>query len=351
MRLSEGLSGKSANPKGFMIFWLFTAFEKWAGVCRVSGIEALEDRASLLRQLRSFFDGRGFLEVQPPCIAAHSIIDPYIDPIEVETGSPNALSRETAPRYLQTSPELWMKQLLAASAPSIYAITPAFRADEVGDLHRMEFTMLEWYEVEATETQGIELLGQLACQILGHSDYEVKEYRAVFHDYLGVDPIRASLSDLTSIAEVCDTQLARSLSSDRDGLLDLLLSERIQPKLGIERPLILRNYPLSQAALAKASHDDGECAARFELYVDGIELGNGYDELRDAVLLRQRLEKVDQQRRQGGRKSIAPMPDSIASQISDGLPQCTGVALGVDRLHLVRSGKTSLDEVSAFRVI
>ena len=314
----------------------------------VSHLEALRVRAALLRQLRSFFDERGFLEVQPPCLSSHAIVDPYIDPLEVVDASLGGSTSESNLSYLQTSPELWMKQLLAAEAPSIYAIVPAFRSDECGDLHRVEFTMLEWYEVGATEKEGIQVLGELACATLGCSAYEVRDYRSVFDEYLGIDPINASLPKLTEIASNYDVELAKSLSSDRDGLLDLLLSELVQPKLGSEKPLVLRNYPLSQAALAKVAADDDDCAARFELYVRGIELANGYDELRDKDLLRQRVDEVEARRRKSGRKMIAPMPDSLASKITSGLPQCTGVALGVDRLHLVRAGKSRLSEISVF---
>ncbi|MBL6724196.1 MAG: EF-P lysine aminoacylase GenX [Rubripirellula sp.] len=314
----------------------------------MANVQALKDRALLLKELRGFFDSKGFWEVQPPCLSPYAIIDPYIDPLEVGALGAGKSKNETASLYLQTSPELYMKRLLAADAPSIYAVVPAFRADEYGDLHRMEFTMLEWYQVGATEKECIELLGELACQILGSSSCDVLNYRTAFKKTFNLDPLHAPLADLVNLASEKDPDLADSMSDDRDGLLDYLMSEYVQPDLGCENPVVLRNYPLSQAALAKVSSDDDECAARFELYFRGVELANGYDELRDEKLLIQRLEEVRIKRRNQGRKSITPMPDSLARMISQGIPQCSGVALGVDRLHLVRSNKKKLDEIAVF---
>ena len=138
------------------------------------------------------------------------------------------------------------------------------------------------------------------------------------------------------------------MADDRDGILDYLMSEMVQPTLGLSRPLVLRNYPCSQAALAKVSRDDPQCAARFELFVNGIELANGYDELSDVAELVERNRLVQEKRERLGRKPITEMPQALLSSISECLPQCAGVALGVDRLHLLRVGGTSLDEVSLF---
>ena len=158
--------------------------------------------------------------------------------------------------------------------------------------------------------------------------------------------LNVSLEVLSELVASHDHALAASLAGDRDGLLNFLLSELVQPNLGQSQPLILRNYPLSQAALAKGSSDDAECAARFELFVQGIELANGYDELRDEKILLKRMHDIQRQRDIQMKKPI-PMPTAeVLDSISRKLPQCTGVAMGVDRLHLVRSGKDRLDQVS-----
>ena len=308
----------------------------------------IRDRAHLLKDLRRWFDERGYLEVQPPCLSKHAIVDPYIDPIEVGLRLHGDQEQVLRTGYLQTSPELYMKQLLSLGAPSLYGIVPAFREDEVGDLHRVEFTMLEWYQVNESEADGIAVLGDLACCILEYDSYEVLQYRKVFQDFLEIDPIQSGLSELVHLAEKCDPSLAHSMQNDRDGLLDLLLSEFIQPRLGQDKPVILRNYPLSQAALAAVSKDDPQCAARFELFVKGIEIANGYDELRDEQILQTRITEVARKRQELGRRTINAMPQSLVEAMSCRLPQCTGVALGVDRLHLLRSSADSLDEVTPY---
>ena len=308
--------------------------------------EVLQERSQLLRDLRSFFDARGFCEVQTPALSRHAIIDPFIDPIEVVATSGDSENTGNDRLYLQTSPELHMKQMLSQGAPSIYGIVAAFRAGEWGDLHRVEFTMLEWYQVDGGEEEGIDCLGKLACEILEYPRYDILDYRKAFHRYLQIDPINVSLEALSKLVASHDRALAASLAGDRDGLLNFLLSELVQPNLGQSQPLVLRNYPLSQAALAKRSSDDVECAARFELFVQGIELANGYDELRDEKILLKRMHDIQRQRDIQMKKPI-PMPTAeVLDSISRKLPQCTGVAMGVDRLHLVRSGKDRLDQVS-----
>jgi lysyl-tRNA synthetase class 2 len=207
---------------------------------------------------------------------------------------------------------------------------------------------LEWYELGASEQDGINLLSQLARHVMRCEEVDVWDYRQVFQTYLGVDPIDDSKEALVEIASQCDQELAKSLATDRDGLLDVLLSELIQPQLGVERPLIVRNYPLTQAALAKVAPDDPNCASRFELFVGGIELANGYDELRDEKVLVERINKSQMKRLKAGLKLVRPPAEAVLAEISHQLPQCAGVALGVDRLHLVRSGKQSLNQISPY---
>ena len=308
-------------------------------------IQFLSERAALLRELREFFDDRGFVEVQMPCLSRDCVVDAYIDPIAVPSsqlhcpaaGLPDDL-------YLQTSPELAMKRLLAAGAPSIYCIGPVFRAGERGRLHNPEFTMLEWYEVDSGMQGGVELLGSLVNKILGRSAFDVCTYRELFHKFLGVDPIDAHISQLHKLVSPVDVQLSDRASNDRDTLLDIILSSMIQPHLGHNRPQIVTEYPLSQAALAKTSANDDQCAARFELFASGIEIANGYDELLEADVLIDRAKASNEKRIADGRDELK-IESSLVRAMRDGLPSCAGVALGVDRLLMIRVGAESIDQV------
>ena len=309
-------------------------------------ISLLRERAELLRELRTFFDGRGFLEVQPPCLSRDCIADAYIDPLQIESRQ-FALADQTLPPtyFMQTSPELAMKRMLAAGAPSIYAITPVFRAGESGTTHNVEFTMLEWYDVGANLESGVQLLCDLTTQILSSDQCTVTTYRQAFRDYASIDPIDASLEQIQVLAADCDSTLAQSIGDDRDGLLDVLMSEKIQPTL--QRPTIVTHYPISQAALAKVSADDPSCAARFELFASGVELANGYDELLDAQELIVRTKTINQKRIANGRRTLQ-LPQTLIDSMRSGLPQCAGVALGVDRLLMVRAGVNKIEQVIPF---
>ena len=308
-------------------------------------IQFLAQRARLLRDLRVYFDERGFLEVQPPCLSRDCVVDAYIDPIEVpsaQMGCPAAALPDEL--YLQTSPELAMKRLLAAGSPSIYSIGPVFRAGERGRLHNPEFTMLEWYEVDTDVSSGVHFLGDLVARMLGQSRYDVCTYRDLFQEQLNIDPIDGSMSELRSIASTVDANLSNSVADDRDMLLDVILSHKIQPQLGHDRPQLVTDYPLSQAALARPSRTDEQCAARFELFAGGIEIANGYDELLDANVLVERANTSNRQRALAGRSELN-VETSLTSAMRDGLPPCVGVALGVDRLLMRRVGAESIDQV------
>ena len=312
-------------------------------------LNRLRERAVLLSELRKFFDERGFLEVQPPCLSRDCVIDPYIDPIRVQNQAMQLEWNSSKEFFLQTSPEAAMKRLLSSGAPSIYSLGPVFRAGERGQQHNVEFTMLEWYEVGADAEDGIELLGILAAEILGTSGCDIYSYCQLFLDRFGFDPIAANHHQIFTQAKQIDRQLAESLAEDREALLDLIMSHVVQPSLGIERPAIVRDYPLSQAALAKQSAVDARCAARFELFVAGVELANGYDELRDADVLIKRFKFCNEKRSLDGRRMLN-MQTPFVSAMQKGLPACTGVALGVDRLLMVRTGESSIANVMPFSI-
>ncbi|MCR9208066.1 MAG: EF-P lysine aminoacylase EpmA [bacterium] len=306
----------------------------------------LKQRAEMLREVRRFFDDRGFIEVQPPCLSRDCVVDAFLDPIEVEASQVGLVSEPDSPAkfYLQTSPESAMKRLLAEGAPSIYAITPVFRKGETGTRHNVEFSMLEWYEVGGDAASAIKLLGDLAVEVLQSPPYKTVTYREAFEKHLGFDPIETPIGDLHALVDELDTSLAESIGLDRDALLDVLLSERIEPIFANDAPTILTRYPLTQAALAKPCQDDPQCAERFELFYRGVELANGYDELLDADELKKRYEHNNQIRLAHGRPALA-VETTLLRAMRQGLPECSGVALGIDRLLMLRVDAHSIEEV------
>ncbi|WP_235908893.1 EF-P lysine aminoacylase EpmA [Roseiconus nitratireducens] len=308
-------------------------------------LDHLSQRAELLRMTRRYFDQQGFLEVQPPCLARDCVVDAYLDPVTVDAER-LGLSVPDLPKrfYLQTSPESAMKRMLAQGAPSIYSIGPVFRAGEAGTLHNVEFTMLEWYEVGGDAESAIRLLGNYVADVLKAPGYDRMTYRDAFLQVVQVDPIDAPLSILRERVKDVDSSLAKSLKDDRDGLLDVMMSARVSPELGRDCPVILTDYPLSQAALAKPSANDPACAARFELFARGIEIANGYDELTDPDVLTGRAAENNRKREARGLAALE-VDTTLVRAMRRGLPECSGVALGLDRLLMVATGAERIDQV------
>lgn len=304
--------------------------------------ENLRRRAGMLRQLRDFFHRHGMLEVETPLLSADTVVDRHLDPFCVEAAT---LPR---PFWLQTSPEFAMKRLLAAGGPSMYQITRAFRQEELGPLHNPEFTMVEWYRVGDDMPSGIAFLGQLAQELLGRGLALRLSYAEAFQRHAGLDPHAADGPALAAAARALGVAAPESLSlDDRDGWLDLLLAETVQPHLGVDRPVIVYDYPASQAALARVRPGDPPVAERFELYVAGIELANGYHELSDPAELRDRAALANRQRASDG-KGPLPEENRLLAAMAAGLPPMTGVALGFDRLVMLATGAAALADVLAF---
>lgn len=307
-----------------------------------AGWRALRLRAAMLRTVREFFHDRGFLEVETPVLSADTVVDRHLDPFVLDDGGRRF--------YLQTSPEFCMKRLLASGAGAIYQITRAFRREEHGRLHNPEFTMVEWYRPGDGLAEGMQLLSDLAEAMLGRGPAELVSYQEAFRRHVGIDPHTADADALIQAVRASGIDTPASLSSaDRDGWLDLLLVERVQPHLGVERPTIVYDYPASQSALAQVRPGPPPVAERFELYVSGIELANGYHELTDADELRRRIAQANELRRQDG-KSALPEENRLLAAMDAGLPESTGVAMGFDRLVMVAAGATSLAEVMAFPI-
>jgi len=309
--------------------------------------DVLRKRAALLHAVREFFENRGFLEVETPALSADTVVDRHLDPFCVEVEPADALG--SARRYwLQTSPEFGMKRLLAAGATAIYQICHAFRRQERGPLHNPEFTLVEWYRAGDSMQQGMQLLDDLCQALLARGPAEQLSYSQVFRQYVGVDPLAADDAALCQAARRWAIAVPSSLApDDRDGWLDLLLAERVQPHLGRGRPVIVYDYPPSQAALARVRPGPPPVAERFELYVDGIELANGYHELLSAEELRDRIRRNNLWRQRDGKEPL-PEESRLLWAMEAGLPPCTGCALGFDRLVMVATGAATLDQVLAF---
>lgn len=315
-----------------------------------ANVKHLVARAELLKTARSYFDQRGFYEVQPPCLARDCVVDAYLDPLTVDTAELKLAATDLPPRmFLQTSPESVMKRMLASGAPSIYSLGPVFRSGESGRYHNVEFTMLEWYEVGGDADSAIELLGRFVSHVLGATGFDRMTYRQCFQQHLGIDPISEPIAGLKRLLLDADAELAETLADDRDTLLDVLLSSRLVSKMGLTNPLVVTDYPLSQAALAKRSPSDPDCASRFELFYQGVELANGYDELCDAEILHQRFQRENDRRRRSGRERLTS-DTTLLRAMQQGLPDCAGVALGFDRLLMCLLGIDHIDQVIPFAI-
>jgi lysyl-tRNA synthetase class 2 len=307
-------------------------------VSRSASIEALQRRATLLRKLREFFDERGFIEVETALVSSEVIPELHIEPIRTADGE-----------FLQASPELHMKRLLAAGATAIYQVTRSFRQGERGPLHSPEFTMVEWYRVGDDMRAGIDLLDELVQTLLATPPATRATYADAFRRTLNIDPHNATIDELAGAAKKANVSMPRGMrTDDRDEWLNLLLAMRVEPQLGRDQPEIIYHYPASQASLAKVIRSDAgyDVAERFELYYHGIELANGFHELADAVEQRRRFQAVSAGRVAEGRTAL-PLPESFLAALEQGLPPCTGVALGFDRLVMLAIGAESIEEVLA----
>jgi lysyl-tRNA synthetase class 2 len=307
-------------------------------------------RAQLLDRVRSFFNGRGFLEVETPIVSHDIVVDRHLDPFETILTADARQPHNGERLFLQTSPEFAMKRLLAAGGEAIYQVTRAFRnGGERGRLHNPEFTIAEWYRAGDGLAEGMRLLSDLAEVLLARGPAASVSYREAFEQHVGIEPHTARPDQLARIAREHGITVPSGLAQDRDGLLNLLLVELVEPHFGRGRPTILFDYPASQAALARIRHDPEPVAERFELYVDGIELANGYHELLDPEVLRRRNAEANLRRIADGKPSL-PENSRLLSAMEAGLPPCTGAALGFDRVVMIAAAATSIDEVITFPI-
>lgn len=309
--------------------------------------ENLRSRARLLARLRRFFDDRGFLEVETPAMSAESVVDRHLDPLRVVLFADPRSPDCGVDRWLQTSPEFAMKRLLAAGGTAIYQVARAFRGGERGPRHNPEFTLVEWYRVGDGYQDGMRLLDELAAELLERGSSERICYREAFMRHAGFDPFTLDTPQLAALIRSRSPAVPDYGEVDRDSWLNFALAEWVEPRLGEGRPAMLYDYPASQAALARVREGDPPVAERFELYVDGVELANGYHELLDVAAFRARTAVNRRSRQEEGKPALPPSPRFEAAMES-GLPPCTGVALGFDRLAMVAVGARDLSAVMAF---
>ncbi len=302
----------------------------------------LRRRAQLLRTVRSFFHTRGVLEVETPQLAAATVTDLHLASIACEPTGPFP-----SPLYLQTSPEFAMKRLLAAGSGPIFQICKAYRDGEAGRRHNPEFTLLEWYRPGFDHHRLMDEMDELLAATLGAGLARRVTYAELFQSELGVDPHQAGEAALARAARDAGLDVPPGL--DRDGLLHLLVAFALEPRLGFDRPAFLFDFPASQAALARVRPGPPALAERFEVYVRGMELANGFHELADPREQRRRFAADLEARRHLGLPEV-PIDEHLLSALEDGLPDCAGVALGFDRLVMLALGVDSIAEVLAFPV-
>ena len=321
-------------------------------------------RSEILKRLRSSFDAANYVEVETPLLSADSVVDRYIDPLPVTLFADGTRPSIGPTSWLQTSPEFGMKRLLAdwysrqSSDPeqhvgnlAIYQVARVFRAGETGDFHNPEFTMVEWYRQNQTYQQAIFFLSELINSLLQCGPAVPLTYQDAFAGTLDLANIHNSTA-----ADLREVAIRRKLcfpvsmeNADRDAWLNFLLAEVVEPSLGVDRPTILYDYPASQSALAAIRRDasGNEVACRFELYVSGIELANGYHELLDANELESRNRITNQQRQSDGKYPL-PEQSRLLDAMRHGLPSCSGVALGLDRVIMLAANASHIDQVIAF---
>ncbi len=309
-----------------------------------AGSAALRARARMLAAARNFFAERGVLEVETPALSAAGTTDPQIESV---TATVRGAAR---PWYLATSPEFAMKRLLAAGSGDIYQICRVFRDGELGRWHNPEFTLIEWYRVGYDDDALMRETEALVATLLAPARRLAPAARLTYAEALrlhaGVDAWDDDEATLAQAAVRLGVECGAAL--DRDARLDLLMGLVVGPRLGRgERPTFICDYPPSQASLARLRPGPPAVAARFELYLDGVELANGFHELTSATEQRARFEADNRLRRSRGQPEV-PIDERLLAALAAGMPDSAGVALGFDRLVALGAGAGSLAEVMAF---
>lgn len=310
-----------------------------------ANIENLLKRAKIIAEIRRFFTDRGLLEVETPVLSEFGVTDLHLSTFSTEFIAPfDALSKTL---WLGTSPEYHMKRLLAAGSGPIFQISKVFRNEEAGNRHNPEFTMLEWYRPHFDMYRLINEVDDLLQQILDCLPAESMSYQFAFQEYVGLDPLSATRKELMEAAH--QQNFMAEEDEDRDTLLQFLFSEMVEPKIGLNAPVVIYHFPSSQAALAQLSPEDQRVAERFEFYYKGVELANGFHELTDADEQRHRFEQDNRQRQKAG-LPLRAIDERFLGALQAGMPNTAGVALGVDRLVMIALGVETIKEVISFSI-
>jgi elongation factor P--(R)-beta-lysine ligase len=312
-----------------------------------ASIEALKLRARMLQSMRAFFADKQVLEVETPILSTAAITDPHLQSFSTEF--------QNAKLFLNTSPEFFMKRLLAAGSGDIFQICKVFRDDEQGSRHNPEFSMLEWYRTGFDHHRLMDEIEQLIQYLMAQLNVEIKtqvitriSYRQAFINALGIDPLIANMAEIKSVAEKNHIDIPIGMDvNDKDMWLDWLITQSVAPSFNQNEFTFLFDYPASQAALAKLSEQDSQVAHRFELFYGELELANGFYELTDARELRNRFENENAYRSRQGIE-LVPVDELLLAALESGLPDCAGVAIGLDRLLMVLSNDKNISKVLSF---
>ncbi|MCP4057075.1 MAG: elongation factor P--(R)-beta-lysine ligase [Pseudoalteromonas sp.] len=312
-----------------------------------ASINTLKQRAAILRTIREFFYTRNVMEVETPSLSSASVTDVHLASFNTQFVGPGHAGG--LPLYLQTSPEFAMKRLLAAGSGPIFQLCKAFRNEEAGRHHNPEFTMLEWYRPGFDEFALMDEMDELMQLILNVEPAERLTYQQAFEQVLALDPLTATLTQLQTLASDHGFADIAKNETNKDTLLQLLFCMKVEPTIGQTKPCFVYHFPASQAALAQICEHDNRVAGRFELYYKNMELANGFNELTNAKEQAKRFDEDNAYRAANGLNHV-PMDTRLIAALEHGLPQCAGVAMGVDRLVMLATAKDTIKEVIAFDV-
>ena len=313
--------------------------------------EVLLERALMLKNIRAFFDARGILEVETPLLSQYSTTDPHLDSLQSRF--------RDQPCYLNTSPEYAMKRLLAGWKKPIYQICKAFRDDELGPDHNPEFTMLEWYQPGYDAVKLMDELADLVvdlCRLsklssMGKVQFESLSYQQAFEDFVGINPHQTTALECYQFAQANNVEIPQGLGADDElnDWLDWLLTQLVLPAFDRNAFTFLYDYPASQSALAKIAKNEQQVlvAKRFELFFGEIELANGFFELTDAAEQLKRFQHENRVRKQAA-KEQGLIDENFIAALKYGLPECSGVAMGLDRFLMVLTNNPGINQVLSF---
>lgn len=314
-----------------------------------ASLDMLRIKARLLNKLRAFFAEKDILEVQTPVLSQAGNTDPSIESFVI--GQHEDANHNIRPSFLNTSPEFSMKRLLAAGYGSMYQISPVFRQDEQSKRHNPEFTLLEWYRIDfdhhALMGEVNSLIRYVAEEFISLERSQFFTYKDAMVTFANVDPFVASEEELREATVKAGIDGVGMDDMPRDSWLDLLMCEVVEKKLPLNCPVFIYDYPASQAALAKIRKGGPDIAERFELYINGMELANGFHELSDAKEQEARFRKEQMQRKALGMQGI-PADSHLIAALQHGLPECAGVAIGFERLLMVLTESKHINDVLAF---